>query len=273
MRSLPEYFLCFMIYSFIGWVCETVFCSYLEKHFVNRGFLNGPFCPIYGAGAMIAVFTLQRLPQSPMLIFFAGMLMMSIVEYFTGWVLEAIFKTTWWDYSDQKFNIKGRVCLVNSICFGIMIVALIFLIHPAVRSFVVWIPATTLTVITYILVFYFIIDFTITLWAILNLKARLEKLGALTDALRDKLDIYNWNDNVTSIKDRLDKLFDSAIIDTDSPLYKAVSAIRENITRIELENRPLQKRLLKAFPKLKSLKYPDHLNHLRERIVSLRDKL
>lgn len=96
--------LLFFIYSFLGWVCETVYCSVGSRHFVNRGFLNGPLCPVYGFGALIVVFAMQPFSKNIVLTFLAGMILTSALEYITGWLLEMLFHLKLWDYSAAVFK-------------------------------------------------------------------------------------------------------------------------------------------------------------------------
>ena len=93
----------FMIYSVVGWIYETTLCSITDRHFVNRGFLNGPYCPIYGSGALLDVLILGRI-ENPFLLFILGVLVTCSLEYLTSYVMEKLFKARWWDYSDKKFN-------------------------------------------------------------------------------------------------------------------------------------------------------------------------
>ena len=110
----------FIIYSFLGWLLESVFKTILEKKIVNSGFLHGPFCPIYGIGAIIMYLGLNNFSKYPILVFILGFLILSIWEYIVGWGLEKLFNTKYWDYSKNKFNIKGRVCLMNSLFWGVL---------------------------------------------------------------------------------------------------------------------------------------------------------
>lgn len=107
----------FVIYSFLGWVMESIVRSVSEKKLINTGFLVGPMCPIYGIGAMIMLLFLDRFENNILLLFIVSIVVLTIWEYLVGVLLETIFKTKYWDYSDQKFNFQGRVCLTNSICW------------------------------------------------------------------------------------------------------------------------------------------------------------
>ena len=105
----------FIVYSFLGWVMESVFRSIIEKKIINTGFLRGPFCPIYGIGAIIMLIFLERFQDKPILLFFIAITLLTAWEYIVGVILEKLFNTKYWDYSNHKFNFQGRICLTNSI--------------------------------------------------------------------------------------------------------------------------------------------------------------
>ena len=146
----------FALYSLLGWACESTYCSIPAKRFINRGFLNGPFCPVYGVGALLVIFLLRPFTQNLLVLFVFGVLVTSVLEYITGFLLEKLFHTTWWDYSKRKFNIKGRVCLRNSLLFGILSVLLLHFINPFVEKLEAWIPEWALPAIAFVFLFYFI---------------------------------------------------------------------------------------------------------------------
>ena len=129
-------FLLFLIYSAVGWLCESVYCSVPAHKFINRGFLNGPLCPIYGVGALLADALLTPVAWSLPLLFLGGAIVTSVLEYFTGWLLETLFHAKWWDYSNKKWNLHGRVCLRNSVLFGLMCVILLRVLHPLLLGLV-----------------------------------------------------------------------------------------------------------------------------------------
>ena len=113
LKTVETYFLWLMIYSIIGWIYESTLCSITNKKLINRGFLNGPYCPIYGSGAILVILILGRI-KNPVLLFFLGALVTCSLEYLTSYVMEKLFHARWWDYSQRKFNINGRVCLIGA---------------------------------------------------------------------------------------------------------------------------------------------------------------
>ena len=123
----------FILYSFLGWIMESIFRSICEKKLINTGFLRGPFCPIYGIGSIIMFVFLEKFAETPILLFFTSMITLTLWEYIVGVLLEKIFDTK---YSDHKFNFQGRICLTNSIYWGVLGVLFIKYIHPFVQSIV-----------------------------------------------------------------------------------------------------------------------------------------
>ena len=112
---LIEWILYFFIYSFLGWVCECIYCGVPAKKFINRGFLAGPYCPIYGCGALAVIYTLTPFSDNVVILFGMGVIVTSALEYITSYMMEKLFHTKWWDYSKHPFNIHGRICLKNSV--------------------------------------------------------------------------------------------------------------------------------------------------------------
>ena len=123
-------FIWFIIYSFFGWVYESLWASFNEKQWVNRGFLSGPVIPIYGFGALLILFCLLRYYEDPVVIFVFGVIITSALEYFVSFLLEKIFHNKWWDYSNKKYNINGRICLQNSLAFGVLSLIIIYVVTP-----------------------------------------------------------------------------------------------------------------------------------------------
>ncbi|CAM3544842.1 putative ABC transporter permease [Erysipelothrix sp. HDW6B] len=226
--QLALLFVYWIIYSFIGWILETVYCSILSGKFEERGFLNGPLVPIYGFGAMIILATLLPYAFNPVLVFILGLILTSSLEYLTSYIMEKAFKMRWWDYSEMFMNINGRVCLLNSTMFGALSLVLVEYIHPVIVDLVANISIEYLNYIAFTLFVVVIIDFIASLRATLNLQSRLFELNNIKyeiDKLKSKLE--------GSYEIRLKEL------NTSYDTLKATLKSREV-------------RLLKAFPRLKS---------------------
>ena len=128
-------FLYFIAYSFLGWCVETTYCCICERRWVARGFLYGPICPIYGVGALLMLLFFAPLSENLLLFYVTATIVMSAWEYLVGWFLEVTTHIKYWDYSSKPFNIKGRICLQISLCWGVLSYITIFLIHPHVAAF------------------------------------------------------------------------------------------------------------------------------------------
>jgi len=137
--TIQEIFLCFLIYSFFGWLWEDGMSLVKEHRFVNRGFLNGPYCPIYGVGGLAFLYTGQFV-DNPIALFFIGGAIACVLEYITSYTMEKLFKARWWDYSDWPLNLNGRICLYGFIAFGGASVGIRYL-HPHILDFVRSIPS------------------------------------------------------------------------------------------------------------------------------------
>lgn len=162
MENLSTYFLLFIIYSFLGWIMEVIDCSIIEKKLVNRGFLIGPVCPIYGCGAVIITLMLSNYKDDWIIVFCMAVILCGILEYFTSWAMEKMFNTRWWDYSHNKFNINGRICLETMIPFGLLGLAIIYVLNPFFYNLLNSIPQNITNALSIILLIIFIIDITLS---------------------------------------------------------------------------------------------------------------
>lgn len=237
----------FLLYSFLGWILESVFKSILLKKPVNSGFLNGPFCPIYGIGAIIMLLFLQRFKDNIILLFFISFFILSLWEYVVGFLLEEIFKTKYWDYSDHKINIHGRVCLTNSIFWGILGVLFINYINPFVAQKMSLLDSQIILYLDIILSIGIIIDCIISVTSILEIDTALKYIDELNHEIKNKLDEINI------ISKTIDKSKESMQLIIDELNKKRERFIKKLYKRIY--------RLKNAFPTMKSEKITEILNH------------
>ncbi len=243
-------FLWLIFYSFAGWVYETILCSITQKKFVNRGFLNGPLCPIYGCGAILLILVLSPI-RNPVILFLAGMLLTCSVEYFTSWLLEKLFHAKWWDYSEYRFQINGRVCLAGALVFGAFSVVLLLWIHPFVRRVTEQIPPMIRWIAFGLLLAAFLTDCVFTVLSILRLNGRLQQVqAAVTNFFSES---GEW---VHSLQGKLR---------TRKRYTELLESLSSRLSRQE-------KRFLRAFPKLRSTNYNDALQRLKESLLTNRKK-
>lgn len=177
MYNICLYFFMFYCYSIMGWIVECIALSIEKKKFVHdRGFLIGPYCPIYGYGAMYMYFFLGRYYHEPITLFVMAVVGTSILEYLTSYLMEKIFQARWWDYSNVRYNLEGRICLRNSLAFGILGVAFTYLINPVFLFIIKKIPSIVLIVIGIILFITFLVDNILTFIIMNGLKNKLSNI-------------------------------------------------------------------------------------------------
>ena len=186
MKTIETWFLWLMIYSIIGWIYESTICSIGHRKLINRGFLNGPYCPIYGTGAVLVLLVLGRI-KNPVLLFFAGAVVTCSLEYLTSWLMEKLFHARWWDYSKRKFNIGGRVCLIGAVVFGAFSVVLILFLHPLVKSLTDRLTDTALSWICAILFAGIVSDLIVTVKGLLGTHAVFAEYAVLLQQKRQEL--------------------------------------------------------------------------------------
>lgn len=248
-----DWFLWLVIYSVIGWIYESTVCSIGARRFVNRGFLNGPYCPVYGFGALLSIAVMYGRTDSIFILFFAGMALTTIVEYFTAWLLEKVFKAKWWDYSKRPFNINGRVCLLGAVVFGVLVVGLIKYIHPLIISTLALFTAQTHTLIAAILFAIFAADIAITVNDLLHLNARLKAFqGAFNEFVEQQAELID--ESKASLVERFE----------NSAHY--VKYLKQRFEK----RRWLIKRIVRAYPKLKPIDHLDAWEHIKNRLIRIR---
>lgn len=176
MRYTLNVFLVFFLYSVLGYLLEvSVTTKDIKKINLSRGFLIGPYIPIYGTGAVIMSFLLTKYQNNLMFLFLMSTLICTILEYFTSYLMEKIYKLRWWDYSKYKYNLNGRVCLKNSILFGIGGVLIIKLVNPLIKKIFLVTPNTILQVLSLIFLIIFIIDLVFSIVITFKIEININK--------------------------------------------------------------------------------------------------
>lgn len=222
--SLYELCFTFYIYGFAGWCTEVIYAAVKRGRFVNRGFLNGPICPVYGVGVALVLLALTPININFFVLFLASAALTTALEFVTGFVLEKAFHRKWWDYSGENFNIRGYVCLRMSLLWGLACVLVIDVIHPAVFGLLLRLPVTAGYIALSVLTLLFVTDLVFTVLQLMKLNKRFRLIDTL-------------NKNLSFGSDKLGE-----------GLYKATAAVEQklNEVRAKLEN----SRLVKAFPRL-----------------------
>lgn len=199
----------FFIYSFLGWVWESCYVSVKEKRWVNRGFVTGPLCTIYGCGALAVYLALWRFEGNLAILFFGGMLLATVLEYFTAWAMETIFHASWWDYSQQRFNLKGRICLGASLGWGVFTVILFKVFQPVVVKIVGLYPQMAGCIGVIVVMVLHLADLITSGAAAFQLKEKLEHLDVVFDEFAEYIQQTKLYESTGDIRGRLQNLRDT----------------------------------------------------------------
>lgn len=281
----------FFVYGVLGWCVEVAFAAVKEGRFVNRGFLNGPICPIYGVGVVSVVFSLQGFSGSLLVLYLTSAVLVTLIEWLTGYVMDRIFHQKWWDYSGQPLNIGGYVCLPFSLIWGVFCVFIIKCYQPMVRHLVGYIPHVAGVVILVVLSIAMIADLYVTASAILKLNKRLEAMEKIAAELREFSD--RMGENIyENVKDGMEKEEQiksrmAGVKEAGKELRAEYSATKEEWYKgqqqklDELKNRyeslvnelgSVGERLVKAFPNMESRIHKDALQEIKKRVALRRIK-
>jgi uncharacterized membrane protein len=198
LYTLPQWILFFYIYCFIGWVWESTYVSICQRRFVNRGFLKGPFLPIYGSGAICILVVTIPVRDSIPLMFFVGMAAATLLEYVTGAVMEKMFRVRYWDYSKKFMNVNGYICLSSTICWGVMTILMVEVIQVHVEPLVMWLGDRYTERVVMVITPAVFADFVTSFIAAIHLrdalimndkiKEEMQKLNARKEALEEELE-------------------------------------------------------------------------------------
>lgn len=190
--TMIQWLFFFYFYCFFGWIFESSFVSLKSRKFVNRGFMRGPFLPIYGSGAIMMLVVSMPFQDNILLTYIAGCMGATVLELVTGVIMEALFKVRYWDYSNQRFNYKGHICLSSTIAWGFLTILMTEVVHKGVEQVVFSIPEAVVTVVTIVVTVYIIIDFTLSFKAALDLRdvlIGLEKAKEEMERIQKRLDV------------------------------------------------------------------------------------
>ena len=233
--TIENIFLWLIIYSVIGWIYESTLCSITERRFVNRGFLI----------------------ENPILLFVLSAILTCTLEYITSYLMEKLFHARWWDYSNRKFNINGRVCLIGAVVFGTLSLILIKLVHPLVLKMIGMISDTLFHTIVIALAVIFITDNVVTIAGFCHFDKKIKKFA---DEL--KLQTEKLSENIKAKTENIKSK-------TNIQVPSVFSDIQENLAK---KFNFQEKRMLKAFPKFKSINYNEVLEELKEKLKIKRKK-
>lgn len=280
--GLYEVLLSFFVYAFLGWCTEVAFAAVKTGKFVNRGFLNGPLCPIYGVGVVLVVLLLMPVHQNLVLLYVASTVLVTVLEGLTGFFMDKIFHHKWWDYTDQPLNIGGYVCLPFSLVWGVCCVLIVRVIHPVVGRGISALPVPLGIVFIVILEIALFADLGVTASSILKLNRQLDAMEKIAAELRELSDKVGANiyENVTDVMEFHEKAQEALEEATEEGRRRLEEAAEESRRRMEEQTQKLRERyeelarsstrrsarFLKAFPTMRFGRHIDILEELRERI-------
>lgn len=263
--ELYEIILCFFIYGFLGWCTEVAFAAGKEQRFVNRGFLNGPICPIYGVGVVAVVVLLEPYENNLFILYVASIIVVTALEWVTGFILEKLFHSKWWDYSNMPLNLNGYVCLLFSLIWGVACVAIVKWIHPFIFKGVKILPVWFGTILLVLLGIGMLADLYVTVTNILQMNrhlARMEEIAAELRKISDELGA-NISENVLEAIEKKEDIAED-MQEYSEELKERAEELREKYRDIKFKNARSVRRILRAFPRMKSRKHSEAMDDLRE---------
>jgi uncharacterized membrane protein len=276
--SVYDVLLSFFTYGFLGWCTEVAFAAVKEKKFVNRGFLNGPICPIYGMGVTAVVFFLAPVKENIIILYVASVLLVTVLEGFTGWLMEKIFHARWWDYTDMPLNIGGYVCLLFSLIWGVACVLIVDVIHPMFEKIFAMCPRFVGMIVLVFSLIAMFADVYVTAASILKMNRRLAAMGDIAEELHRISDEIGENiyTNVMEALERRDELKLKSKEFTDEvqerqdeiqdEIQERIRQLRDRYQEISDVFQKKHKRLLKAFPRMDTKDYREILEKMKKKM-------
>lgn len=279
--GVADWILLFFVYGFFGWIFETTYVSLRKRQFVNRGFLRGPVLPIYASGAIIILFVTIPLSGNPVAIYFAGTVAATLLELVVGLAMESIFKVKYWDYSSQKFQYKGVICLSSSIAWGFLALFLTEVIHKPIERMLFQIPSVVEYILVAVLGVLFITDTIVSVKAALDLKEMLEKMTAMRmelEELQEQFVEHAAEKKETILKaanvrkerilERVEEYKEELLENAPEKLeaYKNFKKKLDEYREYSKSYGKLKAQLLKAHPSATSAKYKEALRDMRKSI-------
>ena len=282
-----QWMLFFYLYCFIGWCFESTVVSLSKHEPVNRGFMKGPFLPIYGSGAVIILLFTLPVRTNFALVFLLGMLAATLLEYFTGVCMERLFKVRYWDYSHKRFNLNGHICLTSSLAWGALSVALIAFLQPVLERFVFYLSGQMVGALVFVVSVVFVYDFVSSFRSAYNLRKLIEQSELLrkeAEAIHARLAAFEQAAGQTKeqlrerTEDLLDDIHARAAALQDLPeeirteLHQRYAACREAIERLRSQSGQDLGKLIRRNPSATSVNYKQALADTIERIKSVDER-
>lgn len=268
----------FLIYACMGWCLEVAYCGLNSGKFVNRGFLNGPVCPVYGVGGTVIILCLTPIAKNIWLLFIGSVIVTSLIELVTGFALEKIYHARWWDYTNQPFNIGGYICLKFSLAWGVAGIFLMKIIHPTVYGIIRICPKILGAILLIFFLAIFVSDCIITFVSINKLSKRMELMNEIAQKIHHVSDTLGYrvyekavktskigaeiSSDIQEIKEKSERERE----ELREKHEKEIAALKEKYAALAEEKNFFHKRIIKAFPKLKSRRFEEEFEKIKEHI-------
>ena len=261
----------FFVYGFLGWCTEVIFAAFKQHRFVNRGFLNGPICPIYGVGVTLVIACLEAFQSNLLLLYISSVILVTVLEGVTGWAMDKLFHNKWWDYSKLPFNIGGYVCLLFSLIWGVACVFIVYFVHPLIHQVLSLIPHTAGIALIAILGIALLSDMIVTTSAIVKFNQYLELLKHITDelhAISNQIgaELYQNVMHVLDMQESSRQKLDDVKLEVSEEIRMQIVDLKTRAKNLGEKVPKPARRLLKAFPKLESRNYKAQLELFRQKL-------
>ena len=261
----------FFVYGFLGWCTEVIFAAFKQHRFVNRGFLNGPICPIYGVGVTLVIACLEAFQSNLLLLYISSVILVTVLEGVTGWAMDKLFHNKWWDYSKLPFNIGGYVCLLFSLIWGVACVFIVYFVHPLIHQVLSLIPHTAGIALIAILGIALLSDIILTTSAIVKFNQYLERLKHITDelhAISNQIgsELYQNVMHVLDMQESSRQKLDDVKLEVSEEIRMQIVELKTRAQNLGEKVPKPARRLLKAFPKLESKNYKAQLELFRQKL-------
>lgn len=261
----------FFVYGFLGWCTEVIFAAFKQHRFVNRGFLNGPICPIYGVGVTLVIACLEVFQSNLLLLYISSVILVTVLEGVTGWAMDKLFHNKWWDYSKLPFNIGGYVCLLFSLIWGVACVFIVYFVHPLIHQVLSLIPHTAGIALIAILGIALLSDIIVTTSAIVKFNQYLERLKHITDelhAISNQIgsELYQNVMHVLDMQESSRQKLDDVKLEVSEEIRMQIVELKTRAQNLGEKVPKPARRLLKAFPKLESKNYKAQLELFRQKL-------
>lgn len=257
----------FYFYCFAGWCFESTYVSIKSRQVVNRGFMRGPFLPLYGSGGMMMLIVSYPFREHQILVYLAGCIGATALEYVTGVAMEALFKVRYWDYSNQKFNFQGHICLKSSLFWGVLTLIFTNILHKPIEHMILSIPGTVLAPVTLILTVIITADFSVSFKSAMDMRdilVALEKVRTEMEHMKKRMDVLiavadsdlnalkeQGFENMENLKAELAEL---------RIRYNVSARMKEEMGQVKSF---FQRKLMKAYPHMTSQKFKDALEEFK----------